>query len=177
MTKFNKNVFLLALILIIGLSTFQISDTLFHRQFHVLYSLDKKQNDQEIIKLINSADKYIYFAVYIFTKDNIADALITAKQRGLVVWGITDAKEADTSYEKPIILRLRQAGITIETQKHPDGIMHIKSIVTDKAYAVGSYNWTESATVANDELLEIGTDKYLHDQYFNILKKILLANQ
>jgi len=177
MTKFNKIVLLLVLLIVVSFGTFQITNTYFHKQFQIFYSLDKKQNDQEIIKLINGAEKYIYFAVYTFTKDNIADSLIAAKQRGVLVWGLTDAKEADTPYEKPIVQRLRQNGITIETQKHTDGIMHIKAIVTDKGYALGSYNWTESATVANDEILEIGTDKYLHGRYFEILKKVLITNQ
>ena len=112
-----------------------------------------------------------------FSADNIADALINAHKRGILIWGISDTKQAQEPYESPIIQKLQQAGIFIETQKHPDGIMHIKAIVTDKAYAIGSYNWTESATVANDEILEIGYDKELHNKYLNILKKVLITNQ
>jgi hypothetical protein len=176
MTKLKKIALSSALVLFASLGVFQASNTFFHQQSWVLYSLDKKQNDLEIINLINNSEKYIYFAIYIFTKDNIADALIAAKRRGVDVQGITDAKEAQEPYERPIIERLHKAGITVETQCRDEGIMHIKAIVTDKAYAIGSYNWTQSATVSNDELLEIGTDKSLHDQYLNILKRIVLIN-
>ena len=55
--------------------------------------------------------------------------------------------------------------------------MHIKAIVTDSAYAIGSYNWTGSATTENDELLEIGTDATLRQSYENILKRLLDAYQ
>ncbi len=55
--------------------------------------------------------------------------------------------------------------------------MHIKAVVTDRAYALGSYNWTDSATVANDELLEVGTDPYWRARYFEILKKVLIVNR
>ena len=143
----------------------------------VLYSLDKRANDQAIINVIAGAQKYVYFAVYTFTKVNIADALISAKQRGVDVRGITDAGQAETAYEKPIVQKLEAVGIPIETQKHDDGLMHIKAVVTDKEYAMGSYNWTESATVANDELLEIGTDGYLRGVYTDIIKRILTVNQ
>ncbi len=177
LTTFNKIILSLAALLLVGFGTFEATSIYFHKQFQVFYSLDQKQNDQEIIKLIDSADKYVYFAVFTFTKDNIADALIAAKQRGVLVWGITDTEQAQSDFEKPIIDKLSSAGIAVETQKHPDGIMHIKAIVTDKAYALGSYNWTQSATVANDEILEVGTDKNLHDRYFGILKNILIANQ
>jgi hypothetical protein len=143
----------------------------------VLYSLDRRANDQAVINVIDRAQKYVYFAVYTFTKENIADALVGAKRRGIDVRGITDAGQAGMAYEKPIIQQLRSAGILIETQQHEDGLMHIKAVVTDKAYAMGSYNWTESATVANDELLEVGTDDWLRGVYTDIIKRILTVNQ
>jgi len=149
----------------------------YHASFTVLYSLDKKQNDQAVIGVIDNADAYVYFAVYTFTKENIADALIAAKQRGVDVRGITDATQAQLPSEITLLKRLAKAGISVETQKHTDGIMHIKAVVTDKQYALGSYNWTSSATFVNDELLEIGTDQYLHEEYLAIIKKVLAVNE
>ncbi|MFZ1075774.1 MAG: phospholipase D-like domain-containing protein [Minisyncoccia bacterium] len=145
----------------------------------VLYSLDQKQNDKEIIALINGARDHIYFAIYEFTLKDIADALVAAEKRGVVVRGVVDSGEAAKSYDKPIIDELIAAGIPVETEKHPDGngIMHIKAIVTDSAYALGSYNWTGSATTENDELLEIGTDPTLRQTYENILKRLFDAYQ
>jgi phosphatidylserine/phosphatidylglycerophosphate/cardiolipin synthase-like enzyme len=145
-------------------------------QSKVIYSLDKRNINKEIIHLINDADKYIYFAIYYFTKADIADALVRAKDRGVVVWGITD-REASTQSNKNIVEKLRSHGITVETQKHYDGIMHIKAIVTDKAYASGSYNWTVAATEANDEVLEVGTNEHKRKEYLAIVKKVLIANQ
>jgi phosphatidylserine/phosphatidylglycerophosphate/cardiolipin synthase-like enzyme len=153
-------------------------DMEFDKQFDIYYSLDTKQNDLHIVDVINNADHYVYFAIYEFTKANIANALITAKERGLAVAGITDRSNyATDSLQKTLIDRMRAAGIPIETQKHPQGIMHIKAIVTDKSYALGSYNWTSAATTQNDELLEISTDDGLRRQYLAVLKKILLINQ
>jgi phosphatidylserine/phosphatidylglycerophosphate/cardiolipin synthase-like enzyme len=133
----------------------------------VIYSLDAKQNDQEIIALVNAAKTRIYFAMYEFTLKDIADALVAAKKRGVEVKGLVDSGEAAKSYDKPIIDELLAAGIPVETEKHAsgNGIMHIKAIVTDSAYALGSYNWTSSATNVNDELLEIGTDPTLRQTY------------
>lgn len=143
----------------------------------IIYSLDEKQNDQEIIALIASAHSYIYFAMYEFTLKNIADALVAAKQRGVDVRGLVDAGESSNSYNVPIMKELRAAGIPVETERHNsgNGIMHIKAIVTDSAYALGSYNWTKSATTQNDELLEIGTDPALRQAYERILLRLLEA--
>jgi hypothetical protein len=143
----------------------------------ILYSLDQKQNDKEIIALIDAAKSSIYFAIYEFTLKDIADALVAAKERGVDIHGVVDAGESSNSYDKPIISELTEAGIPVVTEKHAtgNGIMHIKAIVTDGAYALGSYNWTSSATTINDELLEIGTDPALRQAYENVLKKLFEA--
>ena len=145
----------------------------------VVYSLDQKQNDKEIIALIEAAKSRIYFAMYEFTLKDIADALVAAKKRGVEVRGLVDAGESANSYDRPIIKELTDAGISVVTEKHAtgNGIMHIKAIVTDSAYALGSYNWTNSATTLNDEILEIGTDQTLRQTYENILKRLLDAYQ
>lgn len=144
-------------------------------QFHVIYSLDQKANNKELINLIDNADKYIYFAIYYFTKDDIANALIRAKKRGVNVWGITD-REASLASNKNIIEKLRKAGVNIDVRKNDEGIMHIKAIVTEKAYASGSYNWTGSATVSNDEILEIGSNESVRKQYLEIIQRLLENN-
>ncbi|MCR4333603.1 MAG: phospholipase D-like domain-containing protein [Patescibacteria group bacterium] len=143
----------------------------------VVYSLDQKQNDKEIIALIDGAKSRIYFAIYTFTLPSIADALVAAKKRGIDVRGVMDSGQSSNSYGAPITEKLLAAGISIVTEKHAtgNGIMHIKAIVTDSAYALGSYNWTSSATNINDEILEIGTDPALRQAYENILKKLLTA--
>src|SRR3989344_1616347 len=143
----------------------------------VIYSLDQKQNDKEIIALIDAAKTHIYFAIYTFTLQNIADALVEAKKRGVDVRGIMDSGQSSNSYGSPITAKLLAAGIPIVTEKHAtgNGIMHIKLLVTEQAYAFGSYNWTSSATNINDEIIEIGTDPMLRQTYENILKKLLDA--
>ncbi len=143
----------------------------------VIYSLDQKRNDQELIALINEAEDYIYFAIYTFTLPTIADALVEAKKRGVDVRGIVDSEQSSNSYGAPIIKILTDAGVSVVTEKHAtgNGIMHIKLLVTEQAYAFGSYNWTRSATTLNDEILEIGTDKALRQAYENILTKLLNA--
>jgi hypothetical protein len=69
------------------------------------------------------------------------------------------------------------ANIRVLTQKHPEGIMHIKALVTENAYASGSYNWTDGANNVNDEVLEIGTNENVRKQYLAIIKRLLITNQ
>ncbi len=141
----------------------------------VLYSLTAKRNDREVIALINSAIAHVYFAMYEFTLRDIADALVSAKKRGVDVQGVVELEESAKSYGRPIIAELAAAGIPVKNEKHAsgNGIMHIKALATEKAYALGSYNWTASATNENDELLEIGTSPALVETYNGILKKLI----
>ena len=145
--------------------------------FTVLYSLERKQNDQALVGVIDGAEEYVHFAIYEFTKENIADALIRAKDRGLEVRGIMDAGQSEDASQARIVSELRNAGIGIEFQKHQKGIMHMKLLVTDRAYALGSYNWTAAATDVNDEILEIGTAGPLREKYLDIVNQVLAANQ
>ncbi len=169
---FGEIVFGTILIIVIGFAFSLRANS----QIDVFYSLDRFDNDQKLVEIINDADKYIYFAIYFFTKENIADALIKAKERGVTVWGITDAISSKES-NKHLVQKLRSAGIEVETQKHPEGIMHMKVLVTEKSYASGSYNWTASATNSNDEVLEIGSNSSVRKKYLTILKKVLLINE
>lgn len=143
----------------------------------IVYSLDQKQNDRELIALIEEAEDYVYFAIYTFTLPSIADALIEAKDRGVDVRGLMDSEQSSNTYGAPITEKLRAAGIPLLAERHAtgNGIMHLKLLVTERAYAFGSYNWTNSATTINDELIEIGTDPELRQAYENVLKRLFDA--
>ena len=142
----------------------------------VLYSLDRERDDRELVSLIDKAHDHVHFAIYEFTLTDVADALVRAKRRGVDVRGILDRDNSTSSYESPIVNELTRAGIPLETQQHVNGIMHIKALVTENAYASGSYNWTHSATTENDEILEIGTNPALRARYEQILSRLLAAN-
>ncbi len=137
----------------------------------VYYNRETKLNN-ELIKLIQEADKKVYFAVYTFTRYDIKDALLAAKHRGVEVIGITDKDQIkNIPNQQKIFEQLTVAKIPVYTQSH-SYIMHLKVLVTEKAYASGSYNWTANATDKNDEILEIGTDEATRQKYEDILLQI-----
>lgn len=149
---------------------FSLRDTLGKNQpaqTKIFYS-QTSQSDKEIERTIQEADEYVYFAIYTITKPNIVDALIAAKLRGLDVEGVLDYNQSIIAQEKPYVSKLKKYGVKLKIPFKPTGLMHIKLLVTDKAYASGSFNWTTSATKYNDEVLEIGKIKSLHNRYLNI---------
>jgi phosphatidylserine/phosphatidylglycerophosphate/cardiolipin synthase-like enzyme len=139
------------------------------RQVKVYYNQDKELN-KEIIKLTQDADKFVYFAVYTFTREDIKNAILAAKYRGLTVIGISDKNQYKAlESQRKVINDLREAGIPVYEQDHL-AIMHLKVLVTDKAYASGSFNWTSAATNLNDEVLEVGQDNSIRSQYQKVLE-------
>jgi phosphatidylserine/phosphatidylglycerophosphate/cardiolipin synthase-like enzyme len=142
------------------------------REVKIYYNQDIKANE-EVIKLIQDADEFVYFAIYTFTRSDIKDALLAAKYRGVDVRGVVDGSQITRiELQGKTVKELREAGIPIVTQDHL-GIMHLKTLVTEKAYVSGSYNWTAAATNLNDEVIEIGTDPDLRQGYQDVVEVLL----
>ncbi len=114
-----------------------------------------------IIREIQQAKKELLVAVYAFTSDDLAAAVVQAKKRGLSVQVVID-RDFDAGNE-------RSKGKFLEAQKVPlrriaaikstaaekeAGLMHQKFAVVDRnAILTGSYNWTRAADRLNDENL------------------------
>lgn len=142
------------------------------RAVRVYYNQDIRANEQ-VVDTIQRADRFVYFAVYTFTRTDIKDALLGAKHRGLEVAGVVDREQTEKiESQHKIVAELRNAGIPVAVQDHA-GIMHLKTVVTDTGYASGSYNWTAAATTLNDEILEVGRDEQLRSQYEKVVRKLL----
>lgn len=104
-----------------------------------------------LIQRINSSQKSLYIAIYSFTHDGIADAVIAAKKRGVdvkVIFDYDQSKIKESDDEK-----LAVAGIPIALRSG-SGYMHNKFAVIDgNVVATGSFNYSENADTKNEENL------------------------
>lgn len=119
-----------------------------------------------ILREIAQAKKEMLVAVYAFTNDELAGALVQAKKRGVAVQVVIDREfDARTENSKgkffeanKIPLR-RLSGTKSKSQEREAGLMHQKFAVIDrKTVFSGSYNWTHSAENFNDENLLLFRD-------------------
>lgn len=103
----------------------------------------------EIIGEIRAAERRIRFMAFVFTSDEIADAMIARSESGVIVQGVMEDRNLGSSYSQYDRLR-RQIHDVL-----PDGnpyIMHHKVIIIDDETVItGSYNFTKSAEESNDE--------------------------
>jgi phosphatidylserine/phosphatidylglycerophosphate/cardiolipin synthase-like enzyme len=119
-----------------------------------------------ILREIDRGKKEILVAVYAFTSDDLADALVLAKRRGITVQVIID-REFDAANEKSkgkllesqkIPVR-RLSGLRGKAAEKDAGLMHQKFAVIDRTLVfTGSYNWTHSADRFNHENLLLFRD-------------------
>jgi phosphatidylserine/phosphatidylglycerophosphate/cardiolipin synthase-like enzyme len=127
-----------------------------------------------IVREIDQAQREILVAVYAFTSDDLAWALVKARKRGVKVQVVLD-KEFDKGRENSKGLFLEQQGISVRRVFGADrkkaeketGLMHQKFAVIDRKVVVtGSYNWTVAAEKFNDENLLLFRDAApLADEY------------
>lgn len=116
-----------------------------------------------IITAIDAARFQIRVQAYSFTREDLADALIRAEQRGVDVEVIIDRQHA---FEKRGMMpKLSQAGITVLVDS-VKGLAHSKVIILDAAMVItGSYNFTSAAEHRNAENLLVVADPGLAGRY------------
>lgn len=157
---------------IIFLSLLLVAET-FSAEILGVYFPPYKDAHLPIIKLYDSAEKYIHIAIYSLTKDEFAEALIRAHKRGVEVKVLIDKAQAGNQYSDDEWLE--NEGIELRRDKAA-GLMHNKFCVIDNLIVyTGSYNHSESATTKHDEnyiiIKDIGIAHIYETQFQKLWEK------
>jgi phosphatidylserine/phosphatidylglycerophosphate/cardiolipin synthase-like enzyme len=122
-----------------------------------------EQCDSLLINLISQARKSIYVAIYSFTRDGLARALIEAKGRGVDVRVVLEGDNAYASGSDYQLLK--DGGVDVRLDGNP-ALMHHKFAVIDGELVVtGSYNWSTAAEDRNDENIVIIRDRHVAEAF------------
>lgn len=112
---------------------------------------------------INSAKHTIYVRAYSFTAQPIANALIAAHKRGVIVKILVDKNQLKEKNAK--IRDLKAKGILVKIES-VDGLAHNKVLVIDEKMIIsGSYDWSKSANKRNAENMLAINDPELAKSY------------
>lgn len=118
---------------------------------------------QFIKETIAKAQQTILVQAYAFTSLPIADALIQAHQRGVVVRVLVDRSQLTSKYAQ--VRHVAEQGIFVAVDKTP-GIAHNKVMIIDDHYVLtGSFNWTKAAETINAENLLLINDTKTNEIY------------
>lgn len=123
-----------------------------------------------ILTRIGLARKQLDICVFTISDNEISDALLDRHHQRLPIRILTDN---DKTYDKGSdIMRLAEAGIPVKidrTEYH----MHHKFAVIDQQTAItGSYNWTRSARVYNQENILVTAEESVVGRYNAEFKRL-----
>lgn len=115
-----------------------------------------------ILEAIRSSRASIDIAMFSFTQQEVADALLEQKQNGVRVRLVVDKSQSRSSPAVHNFLRSNGFELRVCSGKGDMGVMHNKYAVFDGALLeTGSYNWTKNAESNNFENADFSDESSL----------------
>lgn len=126
--------------------------------------------DRLLISLISQARGSIYVAVYSFTRDGLARALVEAKNRGVEVRVVMERDNAfgqGSEYEF-----LKANGVDVRLDGNPASMHHKFMVVDGEVVVTGSYNWSTAAEDRNDENIVVIRDAGIASRFIEEFNRV-----
>jgi phosphatidylserine/phosphatidylglycerophosphate/cardiolipin synthase-like enzyme len=136
--------------------------------------------DEKLVALMDTAKRSLDVADYDFDLANVADAMVRAKSRGVVVRMVTDTDTLTNTKNKEVqnaFAKLKGANIPIVDDQRP-AIMHNKFTVVDQEWVeTGSWNYTDGDTYHLNNHMIILQSKELATNYTTEFSKMFDKRQ
>jgi mitochondrial cardiolipin hydrolase len=114
---------------------------------------------RKLRELCAAARRALDICVFTLADDRLTETVLQAHRRGVRVRIISDDdKRHDAGSD---IAQLAAAGIEIRLDRGPAHMHHKFALFDGRLLANGSFNWTRSASLSNDENLVVSNDAYL----------------
>jgi phosphatidylserine/phosphatidylglycerophosphate/cardiolipin synthase-like enzyme len=138
-----------------------------------LYFSPSDNTEDNIKSAILTADSSLYFALLIFTSDNLYNAINSRYQAGLRdIRGIIDDVNANGSEFQKLSAIAQMFDYNLgNTLHHKYGIIDASYPTKVPTVITGSHNWSRAANEDNDENTLIIQDIYIANQYMQEFKK------
>jgi len=131
----------------------------------------KQTNLLQFIKWLEEAKESISIAIYTISCNEIADTLIRLHKRRIKIRLITDNKSIENKGSD--VLQLQTEGIECKCDMSDEDLMHHKFAVIDNRIVLnGSFNWTRSAVLNNDENVMKISDHHVAKQFSKAFEKM-----
>jgi phosphatidylserine/phosphatidylglycerophosphate/cardiolipin synthase-like enzyme len=105
-----------------------------------------------LVPVLDSAQESIYFLAYSFTANQLGEIVRQKAEAGLTVAGVMDEEQVKSNQGTEFD-PFRQANLDVRMDGI-EGLMHHKVFIVDeKIVVLGSYNFSQSAELRNDENL------------------------
>ena len=122
------------------------------RQIDYSFSNIKGNPEEQLVEVINEAKSTLKIAIYNLDNEEIAEAILDAKKRGVDVQLITDEDKAANNDTKDILADFTKEDIPMKV--NTNNKMHLKLTIADGTTIVtGSFNYTDNSIEENQEVL------------------------
>lgn len=108
----------------------------------------------QLKRLIQTAEKSLKVAMFTWTRFDLAQEMIEAKQKGVEVEIIID-QQSGRGVSAGIVHHLRKGAIPVRLSTGMGLLHHKFMIIDDKILVNGSANWTKAAFGSNDDCVII----------------------
>ena len=135
------------------------------------YFFPNPSNEQRVVNMFRTCKKTLDLAIFTFTRDYIAQAILEAYQRGVKVRCIGD--DGNSKVKGSDVRLLASVGIPCKTDNNLRFHMHNKMAIIDNSVVItGSFNWTTQAVNKNQDNILFIEDKNIASQYTDYYNKI-----
>lgn len=142
-----------------------------------VYFSPSDNTNNHIASTILTADKDLYFGLYVITDNTDADNIIARKNAGVYTAGILDAYVMSASGSEYTTLNSSLGSANLKVYNGGSYLYHNKYLIVDPSDAcsdpvvlTGSHNWTFSANTQNDENTVIIHDATAANIYYQSFK-------
>ena len=135
------------------------------------YFFPNPSNEQRVVNMFRTCKKTLDIAIFTFTRDSIAQAILEAKQRGVQIRCIGD--DGNSKVKGSDVRLLASQGIPCKTDNNLRFHMHNKMAIIDNSVVItGSFNWTNQAINKNQDNILFIEDKNIANQYTQYYNQI-----
>ena len=135
------------------------------------YFFPNPSNEQRVVNMFRTCKNTLDLAIFTFTRDSIAQAVLEAYQRGVKVRCIGD--DGNSKVKGSDVRLLASVGIPCKTDNNLRFHMHNKMAILDNSVVItGSFNWTSQAVNKNQDNILFIEDKNIAQQYTDYYNKI-----
>lgn len=124
------------------------------QEVEISFQPQDREGMERIERLIRSAKKSVKIAMFTWTNQDLAQAVMDVRKRGIDVQVVVDRQQAKGASGK-IVTTLQKRGIPVTLSTGP-GLLHHKFVYIDGNLLIsGSANWTRAAFTQNEEVFMI----------------------
>ncbi|MBW2980919.1 hypothetical protein KY360_05880 [Candidatus Woesearchaeota archaeon] len=127
------------------------------------YFCPEDECEKRIINVLRTAEQSVYFMIFTFTSEPIADALLFLED--VDIKGIFEKRQAGSKYSQ--FNRMKDFGVDVRVDSNPRTMHHKVFIIDEKIVITGSYNPTKAANTKNDENILIIYDEDVSGKYLD----------